>query len=797
MFGKNYCGDPGWGSSPPAGFGTAPKGFVFEFKQKAPFTVFDFDFCPKGIMFRKIVYRFFFETLQSMGNEMRLKSIHIQNYRQLKDVHIDLDESTTIFVGANNSGKTSATNLIIQFLGNERFELYDFHAQSWSEFNRIGEQKLNEQSVDLKAFPYITMDLWLTVENTPIHRIVDLLPSLDWNEACIGIRLRLEPKNPIDLLQDFAEAQISLPMNGSPTQNMPENGDSGSPTQTFHPWPKDLCDYLRKKLSDSYAIHYYVLDPKKFDSYRCVDAGYVPEKLGEGTGQKCRNIINSLIRIDALNAQRHLTDSNPSSRSESLSNRFSNYYKSRSKKENEDIKTMHALHDSEQRMNDLFKEVFAPFLDAIKIMGYPGFASPQLQIRSSINPEKLLLEDANVQYILDGSENNISLPDRYNGLGYKNLIYMIIELMDYSNRFPSDQEMPLLHLIIIEEPEAHLHVQLQQVFIRQVIELLKMDSSEKGFTSQLIVTTHSPHIIYEKGFPPIRYFRRKKMLSNSAITIVLNLSEFNMNEAEQENNKFLMQYMKLTHCDLFFADAAIFVEGNVERLLLPLMIKKAAKKLQTNYLSIIEVGGAFAHKFRNLINFLGITTLVITDLDSVTNAAPNNSCPTGEPNAITSNPTLKNWLPEIKLIKDFLDADHTKKILHGTGENGATIRVAYQTRQNVVWNGITTQLAGRTLEDMFALENLDWCQNELQQDLKLRIKKADTKNTSSDILQILFNHVKSGNFNKTEFSLNLIMKKIEDWNVPHYIAEGLGWLEHELENSHINEQTKSFTEGKI
>ena len=75
--------------------------------------------------------------------------------------------------------------------------------------------------------------------------------------------------------------------------------------------------------------------------------------------------------------------------------------------------------------------------------------------------------------------------------------------------------------------------------------------------------------------------------------------------------------MKLTHCDLFFADAAILVEGNVERLLLPLMIQKAAIDLNTCYISFIEVGGAFAHIFKPLINFLGLTTLIITDIDSV------------------------------------------------------------------------------------------------------------------------------------------------------------------------------------
>jgi len=70
---------------------------------------------------------------------------------------------------------------------------------------------------------------------------------------------------------------------------------------------------------------------------------------------------------------------------------------------------------------------------------------------------------------------------------------------------------------------------------------------------------------------------------------VLNLSAF---YAETQTDRdFLERYLKLTHCDLFFADAAVLVEGNVERLLLPMMIEKEAKSLRSVCLSILEVGG--------------------------------------------------------------------------------------------------------------------------------------------------------------------------------------------------------------
>jgi predicted ATP-dependent endonuclease of OLD family len=61
---------------------------------------------------------------------VRLKSFHVENFRRLKSVRVELEEKTTIFVGANNSGKTSATHVFHRFLSkSSRFQIYDFSAQ--------------------------------------------------------------------------------------------------------------------------------------------------------------------------------------------------------------------------------------------------------------------------------------------------------------------------------------------------------------------------------------------------------------------------------------------------------------------------------------------------------------------------------------------------------------------------------------------------------------------------------------------------------------------------------------------
>ncbi|MNC74659.1 hypothetical protein D3C75_1260530 [compost metagenome] len=74
-------------------------------------------------------------------------------------------------------------------------------------------------------------------------------------------------------------------------------------------------------------------------------------------------------------------------------------------------------------------------------------------------------------------------------------------------------------------------------------------------------------MLYERGFTPIRYFRRAADIGVQE-SEVLSMAAFyqaaaNPEDPNDRTRDFLERYLRLTHCDLFFADAAILVEGNV------------------------------------------------------------------------------------------------------------------------------------------------------------------------------------------------------------------------------------------
>lgn len=748
---------------------------------------------------------------------MHLQSYRLRNFRRLKDAHIELADNISIFVGSNNSGKTSATQALHAFVtgGRDRFSLYDFSSSCWKVFDKAGDINLADPIPQDFSLPSIDLDLWFEIAASDLYLVIPLLPSTAWEGNKVGIRVSLTARNPIDIIRSYQEAK-----NKGTEQAM------GLPPESqYAPWPRSMTDYLQRELKSEYELRYFILDHTQVDDNFREIGDYIPAELGgEPSGG---TILRSLIQIDNLGAQRHLADPSPEAggRSEDLSKRLSRFYKRNLNQRQDDHTALKALFDSEQALNVHLDGVFKPMLDRLAKLGYPGINNPQLKIMSALDPAHVMSQDARVHYQIGGDDSVITLPDSYNGLGFKNLIYMVVEILDAQARWETMENRPPLHLIFVEEPEAHLHAQLQQVFIRNVLDLLKIDGDDGSiFGSQMVITTHSPHILYERGFKPIRYFRRKKV-GTEQLTEVLNLSAFY--ETHPDDRDFLARYLKLTHCDLFFSDAAILVEGNVERLLLPVMIHKVAKTLRSACLCILEVGGAFGHRFQSLIEFLGLTTLIITDIDSVALMVPaaagaiddeeaddveefevpadaeaniavqaqdEGMGPVGEPvapalkkkygkaclpsklGAATSNQTLIKWLPGKHTIEDLRaasEADKTHEL-----DDGAKVRVAYQTERAVTWNGATEILCGRTLEEDFGLENPEWSQAAARKQLGLIVKTGAADPNA--LAKGLHEKISRKSFDKTKFALSVLTEDENAWHVPTYIRDGLVWLKDEV-----------------
>src|SRR4030042_4345578 len=111
---------------------------------------------------------------------MHIKFVEIQNFRKLKSIRIEFAEKTTLFVGANNSGKTSAMDVLMYFLVNKKFSTNDFTLSNWVQINEIGSNWEKQSTQTGSQIPALeeweralpTMDVWLQVAENELHHVI-------------------------------------------------------------------------------------------------------------------------------------------------------------------------------------------------------------------------------------------------------------------------------------------------------------------------------------------------------------------------------------------------------------------------------------------------------------------------------------------------------------------------------------------------------------------------------------------------------------------------------------------------
>lgn len=747
---------------------------------------------------------------------MRIEFVEIANFRKLLSTRVALSPVKTVFVGANNSGKTSAITALRYFLADRerhRFCINDFTLAHWPKINAMGAgweaaQAANEE-LPAPEWDNIVpfLDVWLQVAKDEVHYVQKILPTLDWDGDRLGVRMRFEPKDAVQLQKEYVTAR-------SQVLELQEAGAAraakqGKPPADFQValWPKNLVEFLQRKLTASFTVNAYVLDPAA-----CVDPEHGiarPQTLNESDPLDS-NPFRGLIRIDEDGAQRGFgmprEDSDEEgtggvSGSRKLSTQLRQYYARHldpcETPDAEDLVALKAIEDAQEVFNSRLDDGFKNALNELHTLGYPGVTDPKLDISTRLHPVEGLNHDAAVQFVVpvhDGeTPTNLYLPEGSNGLGYQNLISMVFRLMAFRDSWmrvgkaklatADETIIPPLHLVLIEEPEVHLHTQVQQVFIRQAHKILRNhpDLGENShFVTQLVVSTHSSHIAHECEFESLRYFRRLPGGGKAIPTsCVVNLE--NAFGDAPDTKRFVTRYLNVTHCDLLFADAAILIEGPAERILVPSFLNSRPefKKLKESYITWLEIGGSHAHKMRSLIKAIGLTTLVITDIDSCDRTgAP--APPVRGAGYTTRNTTLQTWWPVITDLDPLLDKLEEEKVKVYADER-FSVRVAYQSPITATFKGVTAEALSYTLEDAIVMANLDLFESLSGKGLIARFRKAIADSADLTNLGAALKEKLDGG-GKAEFALDLLeIDNPASLKPPAYIREGLLWLIAQLD----------------
>ena len=398
---------------------------------------------------------------------MYLKSLKINNFRKFRNKNnliefvdskdslvtqddINVAKATSLIVGKNNSGKTTIITALDKIINNQKFAANDFNFIYLT--NLLNRYK--KQQYKFKPTLYFKLVIGIDERNhddlvnnlVPFMQLGDSqLPNGEKDLIIIGKYELKDDEEFIIVVKDLIEKH------------------SQNESILFN---KFLSLF---NISDFFEFNYYNSNNMQittnFNIKKLIDIQVI--KPNENQGEKdLSKIFSQIIKY------KYAQESHP--RSIDFQDKIETF--------NDDMSK-----DIENEFTSGLNDVIGKLHDKNTL---------QVYLNSNLNFDELLDKLVRYQY----KENGLHIPENQFGLGYRNLMRIIGELIDYVEKYPDGDKHSKLNLICIEEPEVFMHPQMQELFINYINEAINtlLGGSAKRLNSQLIISTHSAHILNSK-----------------------------------------------------------------------------------------------------------------------------------------------------------------------------------------------------------------------------------------------------------------------------------------------------------
>lgn len=655
---------------------------------------------------------------------MKITKIRAKNFRLLIDSTLNLRDDLSLLIGRNNSGKTSLIVLLEKFMDGAQFNVYDYPTCIRHNILSI-DSTTPDSTLAIQLLMQITYDA-----NDDLTDLAELMPDIDSKITTLNV-----------LFESTIDKQsLLLELEKCP----------------------DKRRYISKNLDKHMATKFYV-----FEDSGTLD--YVERRI---LIEKDIKLIKNVVNLQIIHAKRNVSSSEEFRKeTKVLSGLTTKFFRSNSGSPEKAFQEINAkMAEMDESLSVTYEAVFEPFLrnakDFLKLT--------DLRVISDIQSNELISDASQVVY----GDLTATLPEHLNGLGVMNVLFLLLQIEMKKESMAKEKKQ--INLLIIEEPEAHTHPQMQYVFTTQIKSIIGQIKN-----LQTLITTHSSHIVSQCDFKDIRYLTKT---DDNNISIKNFYDELQKKYTEADQFQFLVQYLTIQSSELFFADKIIFIEGTVEKILLPYFIRQHDKSLDLNHdvplsaqhISIMEVG-ANSKAFAPFLDFLGIKTLIITDLDStLATKSENKAAKLGYSTTYpacavsvsthTSNYSLQYFYSAPDFTHDDFVVWYQQLKCRKVLSISPVINVAFQCEED--------NYHARSFEDAFIHANLAKIKENINEISGLKSKHLFAEN-SIDTYELTEKTLcKKSDFASSILYLALAgaANKRVEWATPLYIKEGLEWL---------------------
>lgn len=507
---------------------------------------------------------------------MYISEISLNNFRGFnKSTKICFTKGTNVIIGPNNSGKTTvikALELLFNTEKSKNLSIYDFN-----------------RDVDISTLKNEPPKIIIT------GKLVESENEKDYSEDLVTVATWLTKiDKPYEALITY---EFSLPDKEIEEYKEALNKINSNDIEDY--WNEIEYRFIRK-----YSHRIYVGNPlyktaidsetlKKFDFQFVTAIRDVERDMYSGRNSLLKEVIDFFIDYE-IKTDIKLEDKE---KKEAISKRKEEFSKDASKL----ITTL------QDRMKFGKKQM-------LKYAEETGATFEKLQ--PSFDGKILDTELYSALKLIVENETGIKLPANQNGLGYNNLIYISLLLAKMQKNASGEylgSNSKVFSMLVIEEPEAHLHPNMQYKFLKF------LNKNKEHEVRQIFITSHSPNITAAVDLNDLIVLCKE----NQDIMVAYPGKVFSESREDQISKKYVQRFLDVTKSDMFFAKGLIFVEGIAEQLLIPEFAKMLKCDLFDSHISIINVGGRYFNHFLKLFDCKKSQYAIyrkvacITDLDPV------------------------------------------------------------------------------------------------------------------------------------------------------------------------------------